>query len=139
MQTVRYKQAGLPILLVLGLLAGMPVASAQTNRRVVEVIADHDNKFKVPGEKRPVITLKSGEKIRLRITSYKGPERNKDGTVHSFTIVELKDEGWDLLLREGTQEFDLTAPSEPGDYKVECTVKCGPGHDQMRMKVIVTP
>ncbi len=117
----------------------MPICRSQAGGRVVEVIADSDNRFKVPGEKKPVFTLKAGEEIRLRITSRKGSEWNKDGTVHSFTIVELKDEGWDLLLKEGTQEFTLKAPAEPGTYKVQCTVKCGVGHNEMRMKVIVTP
>src|SRR5262249_51136785 len=124
--------------ILLGVLLWIPLCWAQARARVVEVIADSDNRFKVPGEKKPVITLKAGEEIRLRITSRKGTEWSKDGTVHSFTIVELKDEGWDLLLKEGTQEFTLKAPAEPGTYKVQCTVKCGIGHNEMRMKVIVT-
>jgi heme/copper-type cytochrome/quinol oxidase subunit 2 len=124
---------------IFGVLAWMPVCRAQVGGRVVEVIADSDNRFKVPGQKERVIKLKSGEEIRLRIIARKGPEWSKDGTVHSFTIVELKDEGWDILLREGTQELTLKAPAHPGTYKVQCTVKCGVGHNQMRMKVIVTP
>jgi heme/copper-type cytochrome/quinol oxidase subunit 2 len=35
-------------------------------------------------------------------------------------------------------EFVLVAPSKPGTYKIECTVKCGKGHDDMGMKMIVT-
>lgn len=123
----------------LGILLCFLPARLLADARVIEVIADSDNQFKIPGQKKPVITLKAGEKIRLYITARRGPEWNKDGTVHSFTIVELQDQGWDLLLKEGTQEFDLTAPTEPGVYKVQCTVKCGLGHNEMRMKVIVTP
>ena len=133
------KRGGIFAAVLLGVLAWTPVGRGQAGGRFIEVIADSDNQFKVPGQKKPVITLKAGEEIRLRITSRKGPEWNKDGTVHSFTIVELKDEGWDLLLKEGTQEFTLKAPAEPGTYKVQCTVKCGVGHNEMRMKVIVTP
>lgn len=107
--------------------------------RVIEVIADKDNLFKVPGQKKAVITVKANEVIRLRITARKGTEWDKDGAVHSFTIKELKDQGWDLRLKEGTQEFTLAAPSEPREYVVECTVKCGEGHEDMRMKLIVTP
>lgn len=107
--------------------------------RVIEVIADKDNLFKIPGVKKPVITVKAGEVIRLRITAHKGTEWEKDGTIHSFTIKDLKDQGWDLRLKEGTQEFTLVAPKEPGEYVVECTVKCGDGHEEMRMKLIVTP
>ena len=135
----RWNPARLLVFVFIGVLACVPPAPAQAGPRLVEVIADSDNHFKVVGEKKPVITLKAGEVIRLRITSRKGPEWNKDGTVHSFTIVELKDEGWDLLLKEGTQEFTLKAPAEPGEYKVRCTVKCGIGHDQMRMRISVTP
>ena len=124
---------------ILGILAFVPPARVRAEQRVIEVIADSDNRFKVPGQKKPVITLKAGENIRLRITARKGPEWKKDGTVHSFTVIGLQDEGWDLLLKEGTQEFVLTAPTEPGEYKVECTVKCGLGHNDMRMKVLVVP
>jgi len=114
-----------------GALAGGP--------RVIDVVADKDNTFKVPGQKKPVITVRAGEVIRLRITARKGTEWEKDGTIHSFTIKELKDQGWDLRLKEGTREYLLVAPKRPGEYRVECAVKCGEGHDDMRMKLIVTP
>ena len=43
---------------------------------------------------------------------------NRDGSIHSFTLLRAKDrsrvEGWDLMLKPGTQEFHLTAPAEPG-------------------------
>jgi len=107
--------------------------------RVIELIADKDNRFKIPGQKKPVLTVKANEVIRLRITARKGTEWEKDGTIHSFTITALKDQGWDLRLKEGTQEFALVAPAEPGEYLVECTVKCGEGHEEMRMKLIVEP
>jgi heme/copper-type cytochrome/quinol oxidase subunit 2 len=135
----RCEPGRLLVALLLGVSAAVSVPRAQADDRVIEVIADGDNRFKVPGRKKPVITLKAGETVRLRITSRKGNEWNKDGTVHSFTIVELKDEGWDLLIKEGTQEFTVKAPTDPGEYKVECTVKCGRGHNQMRMKMIVIP
>jgi heme/copper-type cytochrome/quinol oxidase subunit 2 len=44
-----------------------------------------------------------------------------------------------LRMKEGTQKFPVVAPSVPGEYLVECTVKCGKGHDDMRMKLVVTP
>ncbi|MBI2677966.1 MAG: hypothetical protein HYX28_04220 [Candidatus Koribacter versatilis] len=77
--------------------------------------------------------------LRLQITARKGSESEKDGTVHSFTINALKDQGWDLRLKEGTQEFTVVAPTTPGEYVVECTVKCGEGHDDMKMKLVVAP
>ncbi len=108
--------------------------------RVIQVTADDDNRFKVPGQKgKPVITVKQNEVVTLRITSHKGTDWEKDGTVHSFTINALKDQGWDLRLKEGTQDFTVVAPAQPGEYVVECMVRCGKGHDDMKMKLVVTP
>ena len=125
--------------MLIGVLFSFPLPSGGGSPRVIEVIADRDNRFKVPGQKNPIITVKAKEVIRLRITSRKGTEWEKDGAVHSFTIVPLKDEGWDLRLKEGTQEFTLVAPTEPGEYVVECAVMCGKGHNEMKMKLVVTP
>ncbi len=105
--------------------------------RVIEVIADHDNTFKVPGQKKPVITLKPGEPIILRITSRFGGEQARDGAQHSFVVKELRDQGWDIRLKEGTRDYQLVAPQRPGEYLIECTVKCGRGHDDMNMKLVV--
>lgn len=114
--------------------------AAMAAPRVISVTADADGKFKVPGQKgKPVITLKPGEVIKLKITSHKGTDWEKDGAVHSFTINALKDQGWDLRLKEGTQEFTLAAPNEPGEYLVECLVRCGKAHDDMKMKLVVAP
>ncbi len=133
------RRATLAALLLLGFLLPSLWPDAAEPARVVEVIADKDNRFKVPGQKKPVITVKAGEVVRLRITSRKGTEWHKDGWVHSFTITALKDQGWDLQLKEGVKEFVLVAPEEPGEYVVECTVLCGKGHEDMRMKLVVTP
>ena len=114
--------------------------AAMAAPRVIQVTADADGKFKVPGQKgKPVITLKPGEVIKLKITSNKGTDWEKDGAVHSFTINALKDQGWDLRLKEGTQEFTLAAPAEPGEYLVECMIRCGKTHDDMKMKLVVAP
>ena len=122
---------------------GMIVASAFSARatvdgRVIEVIADKDNTFKVPGQKKPVITVKPGEQIILRITSHFGGEQARDGSQHSFVVKKLRDQGWDIRLKEGTQDFTLVAPQARGDYLIECTVKCGRGHDDMNMKLVVS-
>ena len=126
-------------LLMLGALVVLPSVTVRGGARVIELIADKDNRFKIPGQKKPILTVKPNEVIRLRITARKGTEWEKDGTIHSFTITALKDQGWDLRLKEGTQEFALVAPAEAGEYVVECTVKCGEGHEEMRMKLIVEP
>jgi len=72
-------------LLLTGLIANGAYAADQTaGQRVIEVIADKDNTFKVPGEKKPILTVKPGEQIVLRITSHFGGEQARDGAQHSF-------------------------------------------------------
>jgi heme/copper-type cytochrome/quinol oxidase subunit 2 len=114
---------------------------AQAEPRVIEILADHDSRFKIAGHKEPMIQVKAGEEVRLRITAKKAHDRNRDGSVHGFALLRAKDRsvvpGWDLTLKPGTQEFTLTAPSEAGDYVVVCTVICSEDHEQMHMKFIV--
>ena len=117
-----------------------PLAVAGGPPRLIVIIADKDNLFKIQGMKFPVITAKANEVIHLRIIANKSTEWDKsDNTIHTFTINALKDQGWDLRLKEGTQDFTLVAPAQPGTYVVECTVKCGAGHDDMKMRLVVTP
>ncbi|MGH9681148.1 MAG: hypothetical protein ACRD4Y_14465 [Candidatus Acidiferrales bacterium] len=107
--------------------------------RVITFTADHDNRFKVPGQKEPTITVKAKEVIKFRVTAHKGTETDdkRPGCVHTFSIKQFKDQGWDVCLKEGVNEFVLVAPSTPGTYTAECLAKCGKGHDDMNMKVIV--
>ena len=111
--------------------------------RVIEVVADKDSHFKIAGMSRPEITVKAGEPLLLRINARKGKTMNRDGTVHGFTLLRAKDHskvnGWNLELKPGTHEFSLTAPAEPGEYEVLCTVICSEEHEGMRMKFVVLP
>lgn len=128
------------------ILAACGIASAQVPPapiQVIEVLADRDSRYKIAGEKKPEITVKAGEQILLRITARKGKSWNRDGSIHGFSLLRAKDRskvaGWDLLLRPGTQEFPMTAPDEPGEYVVVCTVVCSEEHEGMFMKFVVTP
>lgn len=123
-------------LLLVGVASLAGFADA-TEPRVVEVLAANDNTFRVLHEKSPVIRAKPGELLRLRITSQRGSEQARDGATHSLVIRALRDQGWDLRLYDGTKDYDVKAPESPAEYLVECTVKCGRGHDDMRMKLIV--
>jgi heme/copper-type cytochrome/quinol oxidase subunit 2 len=120
-----------------------PLLGGQSQPRVIELLADHDSRYKMDGLKQPVITVKAGEAITLRITAKKAKGHNRDGSIHGFSLLRAKDrrpvEGWDLLLKPGTQEFNLTAPNEAGDYVVICTVICSQDHEQMNMKFVVEP
>lgn len=118
----------------------MTIMAGSLPPRIIDVVADKDNRFKIAKQKDPVITMKVNEVIVLRITARRGAEwDDKDGTIHTFTITALKNKGWDFRLKDGVQQFPVVAPSEPGEYQVECTVKCGKGHDDMKMKLVVTP
>lgn len=107
--------------------------------RVIQITATSDNKFKVAGQKQAVITVKAKEVIKFRISSQWGDEKDPKwpGCPHSFSVKGLEDQGWNKCLKEGNNEFVLVTPSTPGEYKVECLAKCGKGHDDMAMKMIV--
>jgi heme/copper-type cytochrome/quinol oxidase subunit 2 len=117
--------------------------SAQTPARVIEILADHDSRYKIQGQKQPSITVKAGELITLRITAKKAKNLNRDGSIHGFSLLRAKDRqpvtDWDFLLKPGTQEFTLAAPSEPGEYIVVCTVICSQDHEGMNMRFVVLP
>jgi heme/copper-type cytochrome/quinol oxidase subunit 2 len=117
--------------------------NAQSPGRVIEILADHDSRYKMEGQKQPVITVKSGEPITLRITAKKAKNVNRNGDIHGFTLLRAKDHApvpeWDFLLKPGVQEFTLAAPSEPGEYVVVCTVVCSQDHEGMSMKFVVLP
>jgi hypothetical protein len=113
-------------------------ANTAVEPRVIEITAAGDNTFHVPHEKSPVIRAHPGEMLRLRITSQRGSEAARDGATHSLVIRALRDQGWDLRLYDGTKDYDVKAPDAPAEYLIECTVKCGRGHDDMRMKLVVS-
>jgi heme/copper-type cytochrome/quinol oxidase subunit 2 len=112
-------------------------AAADSGTRQVEIIAASDNTFHVANEKSQVIRAHSGEALRLHVTSQRGREAARDGAVHSLVIRSLREQGWDIRLYEGTHDYEVKAPALPGEYLIECTVKCGRGHDDMRMKLLV--
>ncbi len=122
-------------------LAGLTPASGQT--RVIDLVAGSDSRYKIAGQRTPEITVKAGEQVLLRVTAHRGKTWNRDGSIHGFALLRAKDrtkvEGWDLLFKPGTQEFELTAPTEPGVYEVVCTVICSEDHEGMHMKFTVLP
>jgi heme/copper-type cytochrome/quinol oxidase subunit 2 len=128
------------VLFVCVLLASV-AAWSQIQPHVITVIADKDSRYKIPGQSRAEIVVKAGEPVLLRIEARKGKTWNRDGTVHGFVLLRARDRakvpGWNLELTPGSQEFPLTAPSEPGEYEVVCTVICSDDHEGMRMKLLV--
>ena len=129
--------------IVLAACAVLGVQIAQAQVHVIEVVADKDSRYKSPAGGKPEITLKAGEQVLLRVTARKAKSWNRDGSIHGFTLLRASDRTkvpeWNLLLRPGTQEFQLTAPAEPGEYVVVCTVICSEDHEGMNMKLVVVP
>jgi len=129
-------------------LAAQPLRELQEQAQaapehLIEVTADHDSRYRIAGQDKPVITVTAGETVRLRITAIKAKNHARDGSIHGFTLLRASDRvsvpGWDFLLKPGIQEFVATAPEEPGEYLVVCTVICSANHEQMTMKFLVEP
>lgn len=143
----RFKECAvnLPLLVAIAVFPfayGWAQTTAPTPR-VIEILADHDSRYKIAGQKNPVITARVGEQITLRITAKKAKNTNRDGSIHGFTLLQAKDRkpvpDWDFLLKPGTQEFTMAAPSEAGEYIVVCTVICSQDHEGMNMRLVVLP
>ena len=132
-----------PAAIMLLVVSSVWAQNSQPGGRVIEIVADHDSRYKMEGQKQPAITAKAGELITLRITAKKAKNLNRDGSIHGFSLLRAKDRkpvpDWDFLLKPGIQEFTLAAPSEPGEYVVVCTVICSQDHEGMSMRFIVTP
>jgi hypothetical protein len=131
-------QAGL---LTMALLSSPHAAAAQS--RTIDITADKNSRYKIAGQDPPAIRAHAGEHLLLRITANRGKTWNRDGSIHGFTLLRAKDrskvEGWNLLLHSGLNEFQVVAPSEPGEYVVVCTVICSDDHEGMNMKFTVVP
>jgi len=133
---------GLLAAAALTLAFGPQTPQVQTPR-VIEILADHDSRYKMAGQKEPMITVHAGEQVTLRITAIKAKNHNRDGSIHGFSLLRAKDRSrvpdWDFVLKPGVQEFMLNAPSEPGEYVVVCTVICSADHEGMHMRFVVVP
>jgi heme/copper-type cytochrome/quinol oxidase subunit 2 len=128
--------------MVLAIAAALGVP-AQAQAHLIEVVADKDSRYKSPDGGKPEITLKAGEQVLLRVSARKAKSWNRDGSIHGFTLLRATDRskvpGWNLLLRPGQQEFQLTAPADPGEYVVVCTVICSEDHEGMNIRLLVVP
>jgi heme/copper-type cytochrome/quinol oxidase subunit 2 len=117
--------------------------TTSTGGRVIELLADHDSRYKMEGQKNPVITVRAGEQLTLRITARKAKNVNRNGAIHGFSLLRAEDRSpvpeWDFVLKPGIQEFTATAPREPGEYVVVCTVICSQDHEGMSMRFVVLP
>ncbi len=119
---------------VLSLGGAASFATAEESARTVSLTASHQ--FILAGGQKGPLVLKAGERVTFKVTSSSMGPKAKDGAIHSFVVRKLRAQGWDIRLKEGVQEFTLTAPP-PGEYLIECTLYCGVGHDEMKLKMVV--
>ena len=122
------------VAVVLSLFGATSFASAEAGARTIALTADHQ--FTLAGGQKGPLVLKAGEKVTFKITASSMGPAAKDGAIHSFVVRKLRAQGWDVRLKDGVQEFTLTAPP-PGEYLIECTVYCGASHDAMSLKMVV--
>ena len=73
-----------------------------------------------------IITVKKGETVKIIATS-------KDVT-HGFAIKEY---GIDVVLKKGENKEIKFVADKIGVFDIECSVYCGPGHEEMKAKLIV--
>ena len=115
---------------------------AQQAPRIIEILADKDSRFKISGNAHAPLVLTAGETLILRITAIKARDIDREGSVHGLVLVDKKGEkvsGWSLQLKPETRDYQLLAPSDPGEYQILCNVICSQDHEGMRLKVKVLP
>ena len=73
-----------------------------------------------------LITVKKGETVKIIATS-------KD-VEHGFAIKEY---GIDVVLKKGENKEIKFVADKAGEFEIVCSVYCGPGHEEMKAKLIV--
>jgi cytochrome c oxidase subunit II len=75
------------------------------------------------------LVVRAGEKVRLLVKSRDVP--------HGVMIPEI-DFSTDIPT-DKRKPAEFTAPARSGEYPVFCSVFCGPGHGDMRGRLVVLP
>ena len=110
-------------------------------RRVIELTADKDSRYRQAGKIAPTIEVAPREALLLRVTAIRAKQVARDGSIHGLALLDKDDNavpGWRFYLHPGVQDLVVTAPSEAGRYKAVCTVICSDEHDGMGFTLLVT-
>ncbi len=111
-------------LLIVGLMAAISIGLfAAGSIGQVREIAITAKRFAFTPD---TITVKQGEKIRLKITS--------EDVSHGFSILEL---GVNEVIEPEKETVVELTPTKKGSYRYFCSVECGNGHLAMQGKLIV--
>jgi cytochrome c oxidase subunit 2 len=73
-----------------------------------------------------VIHLKQGEAVQLEISTL--------DVQHGF---EVKGLGLEESIQKGRPAIVTFTPQQKGEYRINCDIICGPGHDGMEGKIVV--
>ena len=73
-----------------------------------------------------VIHIKKGQDVVLEVST--------TDVQHGF---EVKDLGIDEPIQPGKPALITVKAERAGEYKVDCSIICGPGHDRMQSKIVV--
>lgn len=115
---------GLMVAISIGfLMAGSIGKNTKTENGQVREIAITAKRFSFTPD---TITVKQGERIRLKITS--------EDVSHGFSILEL---GVNEVIEPGKETVVELTPTKKGSYRYFCSVECGNGHLAMQGKLVV--
>ena len=73
-----------------------------------------------------VIHVKKGQDVTLDVST--------TDVQHGFAVKEL---GIDEPIQPGRPAEVSVKTDKPGEFKVECSIICGPGHQRMQGKIVV--
>ena len=123
MKTMRLETAGRNSILILIIaLLGFSACSRQPKPETVRIqVTAHRYAFEPA-----VIRVRKGQDVTLEIST--------TDVQHGFSIKEL---GIEESIQKGKPAFVSFTPRQIGEYNVECSVLCGPQHEQMRAKLVV--
>ena len=108
--------------------------------RIIELTAGRDSRYREGRKVAPIIEVRAGERLILRITAVRAETVARDGSVHGLALLDKNSEavpGWKFLLRPGLQDLAVSAPAQPGRYSAVCTVICSDGHEGMGFTLLV--
>lgn len=110
---------------IFGLVALFSMVSSHSKENAEEASSGPSLKFVVSNYKfdQQEYTVKANEKTKVSLQIKEG--------IHA---VEIK--GLNVKLDKQNPSQDVTF-DKPGTYEVECILPCGPGHPDMKSKVIV--
>lgn len=72
------------------------------------------------------ITLTQGQPVKLVFVS--------DDVTHSLTVTDL---GLEVRIKKNRSSDVFLTPSKVGNFQGVCSIYCGTGHDQMKLRIHV--